>query len=55
MTGALESPKGKDQKAQEQKPVEMADPSMFEESIRFNESIAGVDAELEDIVNEAHQ
>ena len=34
--------------------VEMIDPSMFNESLRFNESIAQVDGKLEDVVNELH-
>ena len=34
---------------------EMIDSSMFNASIVFNQKVANVDAQMEDIVNEAHQ
>ena len=34
--------------------VEMIDPSMFDESLKFNESIAELDGELEDAIDEAY-
>lgn len=53
-TGALEAPKEKDEKAEEQAEPEMVDPSMFSQSLKYNATIANVDAQLEDLVNDVH-
>ena len=49
------APTDNDDKEMKQAEPEMIDSSMFNESLQHNIKIAGIDAKLEDIVNDTHQ
>ena len=49
-----EDPESRDIKELEQQAPELIDPSMFNESLKYNATIATVDAKVEDVINDVH-